>query len=212
MEAQGLFINLCSMYWSQGCTLSIEKAKRRYNVRNTIVWEELEKEGVIKIKKGMIIINFLDEQLKERKKLSVQNSENVGKRWKNKEKNTTVVRLNNDRINSVYNIEEKRREKKRGELEEKYYQNSQTAFEDISNNYLETEPHKTILSNRGWRTVTDDNCKSLLFHFLESQVDLSIQAKNDVKSHFKRWLNKRPIDELRELSTKIHERLTNQVR
>jgi len=114
-EAQGLFINLCSLYWSQAGTLSITKCKRRYNGCNTAVWDELINEGIIKVKGDQIFIDFLDKQLIERKKLSAINSENVRKRWEKEQIDTTVLPPNNDGIASVYNIEEKRREEKREE-------------------------------------------------------------------------------------------------
>lgn len=113
MEAQGLFINLCSLYWSLEGNLSITKAKRRYNGCNTTVWSELINEQIIKIDGDNIVINFLDEQFQERKKLSKTNSKNVSKRWKKAKENTTVIRPNNDRKDSVYNIEEKREEEKK---------------------------------------------------------------------------------------------------
>lgn len=110
MEAQGLFINICSIYWSKEGNLSLTTAKRRFKDCNTTVWDELIAEGVIKIVDDNIRINFLDEQLAERKQLSVTNSKNVTKRWKKPASDTTVVPSNNDGINPVYNKEEKRRE------------------------------------------------------------------------------------------------------
>jgi len=208
MEAQGLFINLCSMYWSLEGNLSITKAKRRYNGCNTTVWKELIDEKIIKVKKDQIIINFLDEQFKERKKLSETNSENIKKRWKKAEKNTVVYRSNNDGKLSVYNIEEKRKEERR---EEEKYNSPQEAFEEISTNYKETAPHLTIVSNRGWKSASNQETNSLLFHFLETQIDFTTQSKTDVKLHFKRWLNKQPIEELQTLSKKINERFQAKV-
>lgn len=110
MEAQGLFINICSIYWSKEGNLSLTTAKRRFKDCNTTVWDELIAEGVIKIVDDNIRINFLDEQLAERKQLSVTNSKNVTKRWKKPASDTVVLPLNNDGINPVYNKEEKRRE------------------------------------------------------------------------------------------------------
>lgn len=113
MEAQGLFINLCSLYWSLEGELSITKAKRRYNACNTTVWDELINERIIKLDGEFIVINFLDEQFREREKLSKTNSQNIAKRWKKQRNDTTVLRSNYDGKELVYNKEEKREDKKR---------------------------------------------------------------------------------------------------
>lgn len=113
MEAQGLFVNLCSLYWSLEGELGITKAKRRFNGCNTTVWDELLNEKIIKLDGEFIVINFLDEQFRDRDKLSKTNSQNVAKRWQKQTNHTDVLPSYNDRIGSVYNIEEKREEKKR---------------------------------------------------------------------------------------------------
>lgn len=211
MAAQGLFINLCSLYWSQEGNLSLEKCKRRYKDCNTPVWEELTIEGIIKVDGDQITIRFLDEQFEERQKLSETNAKNVRKRWKKQGLDTTVLQPNNDGKEVVYNIEERRGEKKRGDLEQTdFFDSNQKAFEEISTNYLEMEPARNVVRNNGWSTVTDADVNALLFHFLESQVDLKKQDKSDVKSHFRRWLNKQPTNDLTRLSTSIHARRKRQ--
>jgi len=72
-------------------------------------------DGIIKIEGDAIIINFLDEQFEERNKLSAINKKNIEKRWKKEVVDTVVLPLNNDGIKLEYNIEKKRREKKREE-------------------------------------------------------------------------------------------------
>lgn len=114
LEAQGLFINLCSLYWSQEGTLSLSKSKRRFSQCSQETWKQLENEKIIKIKKDSIIINFLDEQLKERGKLSSKNSDNARTGWA-KRKDATVMRPHSDPITLASNIEEKRTEEKREE-------------------------------------------------------------------------------------------------
>lgn len=112
LTAQGLFVNLCSLYWSQEGTLSLEKCKRRFKACNTTVWEELTTEGIIKVKGDSIKIKFLDIQFEERQRLSEINSKNIKKRWKKYGKDTVVSKSNNETKEPVYNIEEKRREER----------------------------------------------------------------------------------------------------
>lgn len=131
MEAQGLFINLCAVYWSNGCTMSYAKAKRRYSGCNATVWKELINEEIIKVSGDTISINFLDEQLLERKDLSDQNAQNASKRWK---KDTTALPSNSGRKVPASNIEEKREEEKRKEEkrgEEISLSDFENLFDDI---------------------------------------------------------------------------------
>lgn len=119
LEAQGLFINLCSIYWSQEGNMSLAKSKRRFNNCNATAWESLINDKVIKVKGDRIIINFLDEQFKERGKLSSTNSENASKGWEKRRNNTNEVRPHTDGIEVASNIEEKRTEERREEEKKK---------------------------------------------------------------------------------------------
>jgi uncharacterized protein YdaU (DUF1376 family) len=89
---------------------------------------------------------------------------------------------------------------------ENVFSNNKEAFDEISKNYKEAESHLNILHNHGWQTATENDCKALLYHFLESQVDIERQPKHDIKSHFRRWRNKVPKNELQTLAIKIRER------
>jgi hypothetical protein len=118
-EAQGLFINLCSIYWSQEGNLSFVRAKRRFSGCNATAWEELVNEGIIKLDGDDVVINFLDEQLEERGKLSKTNSENAAKGWEKRRNNATALPSHSDPIEVACNIEEKRTEKNRTEQKKK---------------------------------------------------------------------------------------------
>lgn len=106
-EAQGIFINLCALYWNQSGCVRIADAKRRHSGRNAVAWKELISEGIIKIRGDSIIIKFLDEQILDRKNLSKKNSQNALERWKN---DATALPSHSDRIEVAMPIEEKRRE------------------------------------------------------------------------------------------------------
>jgi hypothetical protein len=119
MQAQGLFINLCSLYWSQEGVLSYTKTIRRYKECDVRVWNDLINESVIYIQNDLIRIRFLDKQLLDRDCLSKQNSKNVLKRWIPEQINTDVLPPNNERIDVEYNKEENREEQKREEEKRK---------------------------------------------------------------------------------------------
>lgn len=81
LEAQGLFINLCSLYWSRLGALDDATAMRRLCHRNAKAYKELKKAGVLKVFEERISIDFLDEQLGERKQVSEKARELALKRW-----------------------------------------------------------------------------------------------------------------------------------
>lgn len=63
MEEQGIFINVCSIYWQRNCSANKDQLIRKFNADNI---HRLIAEGVIKCSvSGEIIIEFLDEQFKE---------------------------------------------------------------------------------------------------------------------------------------------------
>lgn len=112
MEAQGLFINLCALYWSQQGDLRIAKSKRRYSGCNASAWKELISEGIIKVSGDNVFIKFLDKQFEERKVVSRKNSENASKRWEN----DASASDSHSESNAVGHIEEKKRkEENKGE-------------------------------------------------------------------------------------------------
>lgn len=74
LEIQGLFINICSIYWQRDGNLSIDDIKRRYKKENLI--DSLVSGGFIKVESDLISIDFLNEQLEAANHISRKNSEN----------------------------------------------------------------------------------------------------------------------------------------
>ena len=102
MEAQGLFINICAIYWSRGCDGNTT-AMRILCDRNATALKELVSAKIIKKTKSNISINFLLEQLQEAKIRGEKNSENASKRWK---KDATAIRPHSNGIAKVMPIRE----------------------------------------------------------------------------------------------------------
>ena len=71
-EAQGLFINICSYYWSNNCDVTLTKLKKKF--KKDCIIEELIKSETIKVINDIVIINFLNEQLTEREENSTKKS------------------------------------------------------------------------------------------------------------------------------------------
>lgn len=84
-EIQGLFINICSLYWHNHCDRTLAWAKQRYNssIKN---FEYLIDNNYVNINDNKIVIKFLDEQYLELKQIHKKNSQNGSKgaktRWK----------------------------------------------------------------------------------------------------------------------------------
>lgn len=114
LEIQGLFINVCSIYWQRDGNLSIEDIKRRYKKENLI--DSLVSGGFIKVENELILIDFLNEQLDAANHISRKNSENgkksaALKALKLKENSTTVeTPLNESSTNKNKNKKQSKEE------------------------------------------------------------------------------------------------------
>jgi hypothetical protein len=80
-ENKGLFIDLCSMYWSRLGDLPVKLAIQKLCAGNANALNSLFDENIIEQKDGYICIDFLNEQLSEFKNTSSQNSKNAKERW-----------------------------------------------------------------------------------------------------------------------------------
>ena len=121
MQVQGVFINVCSYYWSNECYTSIDKLKKRFK-HNSEEIEYLFKSNLLHNENGFLAIHFLDEQQEERKQTAKRNSE-AGKKSaerrklaKSNEKATPVEIPLNAKSTNKRREEEKREEKIREDV------------------------------------------------------------------------------------------------
>lgn len=91
---QGIFINVCAVYWSKKCNLAIDRLKQRYGE----AIDTLLKLELIKLDGTRVLIDFLDEQWIELNSDHTKNVENgkkgAKKRWS---KNSPPVALREDK-------------------------------------------------------------------------------------------------------------------
>lgn len=108
-ETQGLFINICALYWQRSGNLTFTEIKRRLSNGKPTAFESLLENGLIMVENDILTIKFLDDQMGDRKKLSEINRENgkLGGRPKSETKAIGFA--------DKTNIEERRGEEKRGE-------------------------------------------------------------------------------------------------
>jgi hypothetical protein len=93
LASQGLFNQICCLYWQKECELTLEQALKRLN--NKDLFNELISEAIIKIQDEFIVIEFLDNQYVIASKKAVTNSENGKKgalnRWNKQSRNSHAI-------------------------------------------------------------------------------------------------------------------------
>ena len=93
LELQGLFINVCAVYWQRDGKLTIEDLIKRYK-NESLINQLIDK--YIWSNNGNILIKFLDEQLIEANHISKVNSENGKKGAEAKRNKANAKRPLND--------------------------------------------------------------------------------------------------------------------
>jgi hypothetical protein len=93
-DDKGLFIDLCSMYWSRLGDVPLKLAIQKLCAGNATALKSLCDEKIIEVIEGNIFIKFLSEQLNEFDDISKQNSKNAKEGWEKRRK----LREKSDRI------------------------------------------------------------------------------------------------------------------
>ena len=112
-EIQGLFINICALYWQRDGELKVEEIEKRYKQANAI---QSLIDRFIFVENGYISISFLYEQFKERKHKSQTNKLNGSKGGRAKvanAKRTPSERVANKNKNKNNKKNKEEEEKKR---------------------------------------------------------------------------------------------------
>jgi hypothetical protein len=115
-EEKGLFMDLCSMYWSRLGDVPLKLAINKLCGGNATAFDSLIEENIFTIIDGSICIDFLNEQLQEFDNISKLNSKNAKEGWEKRRKTkgssdrnatASIPQCENDAIR-----EEERREDK----------------------------------------------------------------------------------------------------
>lgn len=118
LEAQGLFINICCLYWQRSCELTIEQINKRFQKPELL--NDLINQGIIDVSLDKIEIIFLKRSYKKHQSISKKNSINgklsaESRRIKRSQgmdlsgvndRLTTVEQPLNDRTNELSTIRE----------------------------------------------------------------------------------------------------------
>jgi hypothetical protein len=99
-EDKGLFIDLCSMYWSRLGDVPLKLAIQKLCAGNATALSSLCDEKIIEVIDGNIFIKFLSEQLNEFEDTSKQNSKNAKDGWIKRRKQRDESERNATALNS----------------------------------------------------------------------------------------------------------------
>ena len=196
-ESQGLFINICSYYWSNECEVNYKKLLKKFRGYEDVI-NQLKEENIFKVGNNEeISISFLDEQKNDRKEKSKikakggKASAEARKLKKEQEVNTTLTEnehvLNSCSTESQLLREEKRREEEIREekivLKEnpKKFKEVLKRFDEV--NFENTE--RTLKTNK-------ENIRIKLEEFLEVEKltpTFTNKPLGDILKHFRNWLN-----------------------
>jgi hypothetical protein len=110
-ESKGLFIDLCSLYWSRLGELPYALALQKLCNGIEVALQELKKHDIFGVIDGQIVIDFLDEQLSERGQVSEKRRNAAQKRWNDASALQVQSKSNANRIEEN-RIKEKKKEEK----------------------------------------------------------------------------------------------------
>jgi len=177
-EAQGVFIRLCSYYWSKECKMILDRSKKRFKGYED-AFQGLIDEGIIKVEGEFIKISFLDAQLSERETLSKTNSEN-GKKGGRPRKNPIESDEKPNGFDSESENKAKESNKEERREEEKRKENNYTAEADeIYSLYPSTCPIKG--NSNGKTKKNKDKIKSILKSKEETVESLKAKIERYVR-------------------------------
>lgn len=114
-EDKGLFIDLCSIYWSRLGDVPLKLAVQKLCAGNATALNSLCEENIIEVIDGNIFIKFLSEQLSEFEDISKQNSKNAKDGWEKRRKQKEESERNATASKSQSENDAIREEERRGE-------------------------------------------------------------------------------------------------
>ena len=202
-EHQGLFINICSYYWSNECDLHLDKLLKRFRGSEELI-DDLSAANLFKINEDRTIsITFLDEQAKDRGKLCNQNSINAKKRWEKKRKESekdAVVLNSHSENNAIKKREEEIRKEKiikdniNDDDFDKYRKTYSMYAKKLYNNnaWIESISRMFIKdANNDINIKTIDKYLRLFLTHLEV-IREKHEKENDFTKHFSSWMRIQP--------------------
>jgi hypothetical protein len=186
-EDKGLFIDLCSMYWSRLGDVPEKLVIQKLCAGNALALNSLCEEKIIEVINSKIFIKFLSEQLNEFEDTSKQNSKNAKERWEKHRKQKDESERNASALNSQCESDAIREEKIK---EDKIITTTEIInFDDAVNICLFSEQWKEDIE----RLYKIDRNK-IQFALQEFKLhcgttgDNKPRSLNQFKKHFTNWV------------------------
>ena len=114
-EDKGLFIDICSMFWSRLGDLPEKLVIQKLCGGNASALISLYEENIIELIDGAVYVKFLSIQLQEFENTSTKNSENAKERWRKHREQKDSSERNATALNSQCETDARREEKRREE-------------------------------------------------------------------------------------------------
>jgi hypothetical protein len=196
-EGKGLFIDLCSMYWSRLGDLPLKLAVQKLCAGNATALDSLISDNIFTVIDSMICIDFLNEQLGEFENTSNQNSKNAREGWEKRRKKDITSDRNasasnpqseSDAIREEKIIGDKRKEEERREENQLLIY---PTFEDFWNLYDKKSGNR-IKSEKLWAFLKQDVKETIIAHSLEyvfSTPEKQYRKNPEVYLKQKHWNN-----------------------
>lgn len=210
-EVQGLFINICSYYWSNEGYIFLSKTKKKFKTLDEN-YNILIENKILKVENDLITISFLDEQLADRDSKALINKENgkKGGRPKNQteteKKPTGLFSETETKANTKAIREEKKREEEKRKEKKKEDVNfiyslypSKCPNREASNG--KSEKNKEAISKH-----LETKSKEDLEKIINTYVQDCIKSKTYMKN-FSTFLNNLPDYSEQEQKSKESENL-----
>ena len=181
-DVQGLFINICSLYWQRDGVLSVEDINKRY--KRTDLTDKLIGR-FITVNEGFIAIKFLDEQLIEADHISKKNSNNgkLGGRPKkpNQKPNETQPKAKKSKIEVEVELHTELEQEKESDKEVE-------GTTDIVNCLdIALKDPRWIKASKATKELLEDFNKVLEERGIYKKLPI------DYKTHFVNWKKKLPV-------------------
>lgn len=177
-ESKGLFVDLCSLYWSRLGELPYALALQKLCNGSESAFDELKKRDIFGIVDDNIVIEFLDEQLSEFNLISEERRKAAKKRW------SDANALQMESKSNASREEKKREDKRKGEKTSVVADKSATP-EDRSKLFmekiaihLESYPKEMLRSFYDYWTEMNDGGRRMRFE---------MQRVFDIKKRLATW-------------------------
>ena len=171
-EDKGLFIDICSMFWSRLGYLPEKLVIQKLCGSNASALISLYEENIIELIDGAVYVKFLSIQLQEFENTSAKNSENAKERWRKHREQKDSSERNATALNSQCETDTIREEKRREE-KMKGYNKPPTA------------------KQKSFKSLTEEEFKHSLVPFVQQF------GKKTVREFFDYWTEKSPSGQMK---------------